>query len=203
MLPARPASLCFLLLAAACGGDLQNQQSAPAALQSPPVPQAPVAQEPAALTVEGPGAEASLLLPPLSAAEESPSEENGRRRIGAHRKLPDPLPGAWTVGEHGARVWRLDLRSMGAVALRLHFTNFHVEEGVVLLLQPLPEGAAEKERRHQGDGPAGDGEFWSDLIEGDRVVVEYRPASSSPTSDALPFRIEEISHLWASPLDAF
>jgi hypothetical protein len=36
------------------------------------------------------------------------------------------------------------------------------------------------------------GDFWSDIVFGDTIVVEYRPASAEKV---VPFRIPEIAHL--------
>ena len=143
----------------------------------------------------------ALTLEPLTDDQRGPSEENGRRRIGAHRPLADPLPGAWTE-ENESAVWRMEIRSPEAAALRLHFTDFHLPGGAVLVYEAEEHLRPDSERRYVGDGPGGDGEFWSDLIEGEAAIVEYRPAAGE-SARAVPFRIEEISHLWISPLDAF
>ncbi len=140
-------------------------------------------------------------LEPLSEAERGPDKENGRRRIGAHRKIPQPLAGVW-VKEEESEVWRLEIRSPGAVAMRLHFTDFRLPDGSVLIYEADEGLRPQRERRHEAKGPGGDGEFWSDLIEGEAAVVEYHPVSPEKT-DSPPFRIEEISHLWVSPFDAF
>jgi len=187
----------LLLLAAACGGDLQNRPPGPAPLQTP-ANQQPLQQESVAKEATG-----SLILSPLSDSEKGPVDEDGSRRIGTHRALSRPLPGKWMRDGGEAAVWRLEIQSPGAVALRLHFTEFHLDHGTLLLVQPEAEPSPSSERRYQGYGPAGDGEFWSDLVEGDTVVVEYHPTVSAPAGDELPFLIEEISHLWQSPLDAF
>jgi len=168
----------LLLLGSSCNGDPALQTAAP--LASP---------------------EGIVELEALSEAERGPDQDNGRRRIGAHRKLPESLPGAW-IGEGDAAVWRLEVRSPGAAALRLHFTDFHLPGGSVLIYEADEDLRPQRERRHQADGPGGDGEFWSDLIEGEAAVVEYRPASPDK-AETPPFQIKEISHLWVSPLDAF
>src|SRR5690606_11687868 len=130
-------------------------------------------------------------------------QEDPATRVGAHRELPATLPGAWTTDELNEKVWRVELRSPDAVAMRLHFTDFHLPSGSVTIFEPDPERRPVSERRYEGDGPGGDGEMWSDLIEGDSVIIEYRPADGQPGVDAPPFRIDKISHLWQSPLDAF
>jgi hypothetical protein len=150
-----------------------------------------------------PVSDGELSLAPMSEAERGPSEENGRRRIGAHRELPKALPGEWTGTDEGDPIWRLRLQSSEAVALRLHFTEFHVGDGAVTVFEADESRRPDAERRYTGDGPGGDGEFWSDLLEGDSAIVEYRPAPGGERPVAPPFQISEISHLWQSPLDAF
>lgn len=187
----------WLLLGAACSGGAPHQDLPPTALQKSPPPQV----SPEGMPVPPPSG--SLALPPLTAAERGPDEENGRSRIGAHRELPSPLPGAWAPSAEGPAVWRLQLQSAEAVAIRLHFTEFHVGDGSVTVFESDEELRPAVERRYEGDGPGADGEFWSDLLEGDSVIIQYHPAAGEEPSGAPPFRIQEISHMWQSPLDLF
>jgi hypothetical protein len=192
----RFAWLC-LLAGAACGGDMPPQDPPPTAL--PKAAASVVEEAPVAL----PAPDGKLSLAALSEAERGPSEDNGRRRIGLHRDLPQSLPGTWAEAEAGERVWRLRIQSSEAVALRLHFTEFHVGDGAVTVFEASEELRPAVERRYSGDGPGGDGEFWSDLLEGDSAIIEYRPPPGDKGAGQPPFRIAEISHLWQSPLDAF
>jgi len=118
-----------------------------------------------------------LELGPLGDAARRPEAS------GAHRQVAVP-------GPSGVRqLWRQAIRSPGAVGLRVHFTDFAVGAGRVWV---------HAGRRHQpqvfgpytGRGIHGDGEFWSDVLLGETVVIEYEPQASGT------FRIAEISHLW-------
>ncbi len=191
-------SPALLVFCAACEPGPPPQSLDPAPLQTDALEEA--APEPAPLRTTAP----LLTLPPLSDAEKGAEGANGGRRIGAHRRLTDPLPteSAWTGGEDGPGVWRIQVRSPRAVALRLRFTDFHVGEGQVLVYEAAAARRGSK-RRYAGDGPAGDGEFWSDLIDGDTAIVEYQAGPDDSLPETVPFQIVEISHLWQSPLDAF
>ena len=48
---------------------------------------------------------------------------------------------------------------------------------------------------YTGTGSYGDGEFWSDIVFGDSVTIEYLPDPAA-TEEAVPFQIVEISHIW-------
>lgn len=205
-----PYSLLALL---ACG----SAQPPPQALRPEPVnktssePQpeehaAPSASSAAASAppVAQPPEKPEIVLSALAAEQRTARDETGRRRIGVHRDLPRlPSPeAAWTVDEQGAPVWRVTIRSAGAVALRLHFSDFHLAGGQVVAYES-GEGLRAGAPRYTRDGPAGDGEFWSDLIVGDTAIVEHRPAEAAIGAGPVPFRIDKLSHLWQSPLDAF
>jgi hypothetical protein len=87
----------------------------------------------------------------------------------------------------------LALDSTGAAALRVRFTDFHAGSGKVWLLgdtggDPITVGP------YTQDGPFGDGEFWTDMIEGESVVIAYEAGAEEPPTDTVPFRVPEISH---------
>ncbi len=152
----------LLLLGASCDGD---PPMGPTALSAP--------------------ADGVVVLEGLSEGERGPEEENGRRRIGAHRALPEALPGSWRPSEN---IWRVEIRSPGAVALRLHFTDFHLPGGSVVVYETDEALRPDRERRYEDNGPGGDGEFWSDLIEGESATVEYHPPSGEKL-ETPPFHI--------------
>ena len=213
----------LLLLCLACGAGAppqplqtsvgpQNRQAEQARTPPPAEPVEPVGtpreQEGATELApsepkSAPALESEISLGPLDPAEKSAVDDNGFRRIGVHRELPSlpPPAAAWTADEDGKAVWRTVIRSPGAVALRIHFLDLHLGGGNVAIYEASARPAPE--RRYEGDGPAGDGELWSDIIEGDAAVVEYRPGSDEASGGPVPFGIDKISHLWQSPLDAF
>jgi V8-like Glu-specific endopeptidase len=92
-------------------------------------------------------------------------------------------------------VWRLTLTSADAEAMRVHFQDFHVGDGNVWLLGP--DDAATTTGPYSKDGLLGDGEFWSDLVEGDSLTVLYEPADDSAV-DTVPFWPSEIAHRFPS-----
>ncbi|MCB1021103.1 MAG: hypothetical protein H6509_05225 [Bryobacterales bacterium] len=187
----------------------QEQEAAPDPEPQPepePPLEAPTPPPPEKKTVPPPKAAAAssnIVLAPLAESDRVDYEPNGRRRIGVHRELPATAPeAAWTTDANGAPVWRVTVQATGAVALRLHFTGFHVGAGRVTVLE-ADSAKRGQTRSYSGDGPAGDGELWSDIVDGDTAIVEYYPADSSVKSGDAPFRIDKVSHMWASPLEAF
>jgi len=145
-----------------------------------------------------PGRRFGLSEPPgveLPALEEKPVtslERPGRDQAGIHRSLPAKTEGAWT--EVGAgRVWRMAIRAAGAGAVRVFFEGFSVQGGKVWIHDGTEGG--EVFGPYRGRGLFGDGEFWSDVVLGDRVVIEYEPDPVAPRAQSAPFRIPKISHI--------
>jgi len=110
--------------------------------------------------------------------------------VGDTRPLPQDLPrqALWDGSK-----WRLEVRSPGAAALRLHFTAFHVGSGQVRIA-----GGESAAGPFTQDGLLSDGDFWSPLLAGDTVIVEYEPAPEA--AGEFPFRIPEVGHFYAAPL---
>ena len=124
--------------------------------------------------------------------------------IGIHRPLPPgsvalsfsggtartTAAGAWQAIPAG-RLWRLRITSPGARAMRVHFRDFAIGAGKLWLYsadgQALPH--------YTGSGLYGDGNFWSDIVSGDSLTIEYLPDPAT-TEEAVPFQIVEISHIW-------
>jgi hypothetical protein len=121
--------------------------------------------------------------PPVQVLEALEDRERRPEASGTHRKVGLRGPSNPRQG------WRQALRSPGAVGLRVHFTGFSVGGGRVWLhdgrrFKPQVFGPYTKR------GLFGDGDFWSDVLYGDTVVVEYEPEGSGS------FQIPVISHLW-------
>ena len=124
--------------------------------------------------------------------------------IGIHRPLPQgsvalsfsggtartTAEGAWQAIPAG-RLWRLRITSPSARAMRVHFRDFAIGAGKLWLYsadgQALPH--------YTGSGLYGDGNFWSDIVSGDSLTIEYLPDPAT-TEEAVPFQIVEISHIW-------
>lgn len=130
-----------------------------------------------------PGLRQKLAPPPLQILPQLAASERKLEASGGHRKVGlAPPPGT-------RRVWRRAIRSPGAVAMRVHFSGFSIGSGRVWLHDGRRHHA-QVAGPYTGRGIFGDGDFWSDVIYGDTVVVEYEPQGSGA------FRIPEISHLW-------
>ena len=131
-----------------------------------------------------------VALGALTEAETKPvSRKSGLVPSGISRALPgdSAAAGEWGTSGTGTKVWRLAVESTGAEAVRVKFTDFHVGAGSVWVLGDSTVGP------YTGDGPFGDGEFWSDIVTGQSVVIAYEPAADS-TGDAVPFVAAEVSH---------
>ncbi|MEP7361989.1 MAG: trypsin-like peptidase domain-containing protein [Acidobacteriota bacterium] len=115
--------------------------------------------------------------------------------VAVHREVPADLmaQGEWTTLPDGRRAWRLAIHSPEARSIRVHFDAFDVAGGQVWL--GSENGADEPlvSKPFAGQGPFGDGEFWSNSVYADTVWVEYVPAADQ-TTDAVPFAIDQISH---------
>jgi len=121
----------------------------------------------------------------------------GLTQIGIHRGVtPADLDGVWQTARDGSSVWRLILRSPGALAMRLHLENFH-SGGGELWLTELQGDKPQSFGPYSSDGVHGDGEFWTNAALGEAVLIEYQTNSRSRS---LPFRISEISHFTDLPV---
>jgi hypothetical protein len=103
--------------------------------------------------------------------------------------------GTWQQLPDGTRVWRLALRSDGALGVRLHFLDFNVGQGKVW----VHDSAAQNGQvlgPFVGRGRNQDGDFWTEVVFSDTVEVEYSPLPGAPSSGPPPFEIAELSHLW-------
>jgi len=97
--------------------------------------------------------------------------------------------GEWVVLDDGRRVWRITIASDGAAGLRLEFSNFAVGSGAVWIYS---DDRSQVFGPYTGTGLDETGEFWSNTIFAESVVVEYLPDST--TSD-LPFVISKVLHI--------
>jgi len=131
-----------------------------------------------------------VALRALTDAERRPvSRKAGLIPSGIGRALPEDTMtrGEWGTSPEGVRVWRLAVESTGAETVRVKFSDFHVGTGNVWVLGTTTAGP------YTADGPFGDGEFWSDLVSGDSVVVAYEPEGHH-ASEVVPFTAVELSH---------
>ena len=155
------------------------------------------------LSLPSPAAIALLPLGPDDLQRLQPQE--GRPPvIGVHRRLP---PGAVTPSfsggavkttaerawqlTAGGRLWRLKMTSPGARAMRIHFRDFAIGAGRLW----LHSASGQVVGPYSGSGLYGDGDFWSGIVFGESLTIEYLPDGES-AEEAVPFRIVAISHIW-------
>ena len=199
--------LAFALLAQPAWGQrigplvLDNQQRSKAS-----------AAERAAATVRTPSLQLSLpppatvALPPLGPDDlQRLQPQEGRPPvIGVHRRLPSgtvtlsfsegavktTAEGAWQSTAVG-RLWRLKMTSPSARAMRIHFRDFAIGAGSLW----LHSASGQVVGPYTGSGLYGDGDFWSGIVFGDSLTIEYMPDGAS-AGEAVPFQIVAISHIW-------
>ncbi|MCY4588458.1 MAG: serine protease, partial [Bryobacterales bacterium] len=153
---------------------------------------------------------AEVALPPLGPDDlQRLQPQRGRPpAIGVHRRLPQgalklsisaggvksTAEGAWQSTEAG-RLWRLKLTSPSARAMRVHFRDFAIGSGRLWIHSEDGQTVG----LYSGTGLYGDGDFWSGIVFGDSLTIEYLPDPAA-VGEAVPFQIVAISHIWG---DAF
>ena len=149
---------------------------------------------------------AAVALPPLGPDDlQRLQPQEGRPPvIGVHRRLPEgalkrsfsgggfktTAEGAWQSTEAG-RLWRLKITSPKARAMRVHFRDFAIGTGRLWLHSAQGRTVGP----YTGSGLYGDGDFWSGIVFGDSLTIEYLPDPAA-AGEAVPFQIVAISHIW-------
>jgi hypothetical protein len=149
---------------------------------------------------------AAVALPPLGPddLQRLQPQEGRPPLIGVHRRLPagavtrsfsggavkTTAEGAWQSTAVG-RLWRLKMTSPSARAMRIHFRDFAIGAGSLW----LHSASGQVVGPYTGSGLYGDGDFWSGIVFGDSLTIEYMPDGAS-TKEAVPFQIVAISHIW-------
>ena len=149
---------------------------------------------------------AAVALPPLGPndLQRLQPQEGRPPLIGVHRRLPagavtrsfsggavkTTAEGAWQSTAVG-RLWRLKMTSPSARAMRIHFRDFAIGAGSLWLYSASGQVVGP----YTGSGLYGDGDFWSGILFGDSLTIEYLPDGAS-AKEAVPFQIVEISHIW-------
>ena len=149
------------------------------------------------LTPQSPG-EWIVVRRALSGEDLGSSDSDGQRGL--------RIAGAWSRLPDGSQIWRFRIHSPNAAAIRVHFEAFDVGRGRVWLCsgsQRYPDfvGHPDFVGPYSGTGPHGHGDFWSETVLSDSVIVEYLPESASRTSAFAPFVISGISHALSRPRD--
>jgi len=208
------AVLAALNVAAVYGQSAPEQRIEPmhGALYQKPHKAAPVEA-----AVRPPSLSLSLPQPAVIAMEALTADDmtkvegrEGLESVGVHRRLPSALArssnegesnrmevaGAWRQSAAGP-LWRLRLLSRDAFAMRVHFHDFQVGDGRVWIHSDDGQVVGP----YSGTGLFQNGDFWSDLIFGQSLTIEYAPAPGSDAEEAVPFEVREISHIWRNPSD--
>ena len=149
---------------------------------------------------------AAVALPPLGPDDlQRLQPQEGRPPIiGVHRRLPEGAltpsfsggtvktiaEGAWQSTAVG-RLWRLKMTSPSARAMRIHFRDFAIGAGSLWLHSEDGQVVGP----YTGSGLYGDVDFWSGIVFGDSLTIEYLPDGES-AEEAVPFEIVAISHVW-------
>ena len=149
---------------------------------------------------------AVIALPPLGPddLQRLQPQEGQPPVIGVHRRLPagalipsfsegtvkTTAEGAWQSTAVG-RLWRLKMTSPSARAMRIHFRDFAIGVGSLW----LHSASGQVVGPYTGSGLYGDGDFWSGIVFGDSLTIEYLPDGES-AEEAVPFEIVAISHVW-------
>ena len=143
------------------------------------------------------GTPPEVTLVPAKPAAPAPEKEGPRpTKIGEHRLLDATqwAKGKWVKkSKDTPAVWRLAIKSPGAKAMRVHFRDFHAGTGGKAWIH----NGKEWHGPYTGGGLYGDGDFWSHVVPGDRLIVEF----TSPAKGPPPFAVREVSHLTTDPLE--
>ncbi|MBL8226920.1 MAG: hypothetical protein JNL98_00520 [Bryobacterales bacterium] len=141
------------------------------------------------------------LLPDADIAAARRSAPDGVTFAGLHRDVPASLFREARLDrlDSGRQIWRISVRSPGAAGIRLHFTDFDIGGGRLWVHDGTGD-EAEIHGPYLGRGVFGDGDFWSDVVLNENIVVEYEPSAPMGPVDDPPFQIREISHLTSEGL---
>jgi V8-like Glu-specific endopeptidase len=95
----------------------------------------------------------------------------------------------WVALDDGRMDGQMSITWAGAARLRLHFTEFDASGGEVWLRNANGETLAGP---FADRGPFEDGDFWTEPLAGEQVVVEW----SGPASAAPKFRVDQLGYQW-------
>ncbi len=134
-------------------------------------------------------------LPPLDPKWLNDRKQEKRVRVGVVRRLAEPLTGgsekAYEVA--GGKVFVSRVIVTGALGVRVHFTAADLPPDAHILVY-APTATGEVLGPYSQRGPNNTGDFWTPLITGDSVVIEYFTPAASVLAATPPYRVSEISH---------
>ena len=111
-----------------------------------------------------------------------------RSMFSANRTQFHDALGAVRGESRGGFAWTARVHSSDATALRVHFTDFNLPAGAALYVYTL-DGVAFGP--YSGKGPNGTGDFWTNTVPGEDVIVQLHAGPSGEPS----FRIAGIGYL--------
>jgi len=99
---------------------------------------------------------------------------------------------AWTELENGDRIWRLQIRSQGALAVAVFYDNFYLPRGARLFMYS-PDGA-QVAGAYTFRNNTTSRRFWTGLIYGETAIVEYYEPAAVKGQGL--FRISRVDHAY-------
>ena len=115
-------------------------------------------------------------------------------RYGVGRDVTLPADtGVWMDGPDGTSVWVIDIRSPGAVGIRVHLADVNMPEGAQVVAYS-PDTPSLAEGPYFGRGVLDTGEVWVPTTFSDTCRVELQLPKGAPRQ--LPFRIDSIQHIY-------
>lgn len=138
------------------------------------------------------------IYPPNTEVLRTEDEKNLKNgtflRVGVNLRVDAGLhnSGTWTNLPDGQKMWRLKIQSDGAQALKLAFDDFYLSPGTQLYFY----NANQKQviGKFTADNNREDGNFYSELIQGEAVYIEY--IEPSKCINQSHFNIESIAYVY-------
>lgn len=122
----------------------------------------------------------------ISAAESVP---HAPMVVGANRVVDYDLnDGQWQPLNNGNQLWRMVVKSPGALSINVHFSTFDLADGAQLWL--YPKGSDDAIGPFTKDNANQFGEFWSPVVLGDTAVIELE----QPSTTGSTLNIGHVSH---------
>ena len=124
------------------------------------------------------------------------------------------IDGHWHDLAGGARLWAAEIVSTDALGVRLRFKNLQLPEGAELAVYSPSESDPDRGLVKTGSSlfdpdryveryqaSSAKGEIWTGTFVGDRVRIEYFAPAGAAVSEALPFTVDNLQHLYLDPVD--
>ncbi|MCX6257301.1 MAG: PKD domain-containing protein [Bacteroidia bacterium] len=148
-----------------------------------------------------PGKGEIVSVPPLSSAQIQ-SDIESTEKDGSFYKYGRIIPvdfsaetaGKWEETPDGSRVWRLTLQSVGALALTVHFSDFHLPSTGKLFLYNQDKKQVIGAFTQFNNSLSGI--FTTELIEGEMVTIEYN--EDEGTNDDVNLHITGLGYAFRS-----